>query len=83
MYEEWDEDVLGSGRIGRINYESGWDDAMQDCSLQYDALISVSLISIAILALLLAVHVSSFTGMQANGCARLRYARFGARLSPC
>ena len=81
MHTEWDDDVPGSGRMASFNYEVGFKDAMADCELQYEALLTVCLLSIAIVAFLFMLHVSSFSGMQANrGCNRLRLARFGARL---
>jgi hypothetical protein len=68
--------------MANFNYETGWNDAMADCSLQYDALVAVSLISLAISAILLTVYVSAHPRLHSNNCyTRLRLARLGARLS--
>ena len=70
MKSVWDEEIPGSRKLAHFDYETGWKDATADCTLQFEALVSVSLMSLAIIAVILATYM--FT---------LRKSR-GSRISP-
>jgi hypothetical protein len=82
MTLEWDEELPGSRKLARFDYETGWSDAMADCSLQFDALVAVSLLSLAILAVIFAIYLLSLRRSKNSCYTRLHFARLGARLSP-